>query len=193
MLPRPEPDHAFNRWAAGRVVLRRFRSDDLGAFLQYRRDPDVARYQSWEPDVDEVVARGFLAAVNDLHPGVAGEWFQFAVADAASDELLGDCALQIDAADPRQAEIGYSLAARHHGQGFGTDAVTGLLDYCFGTLSLHRVRATTDVRNEASVRLLERVGLRREAHCIESAWWKGEWTSEYHYAVLAREWPASRP
>jgi RimJ/RimL family protein N-acetyltransferase len=63
-----------------------------------------------------------------------------------------------------------------------------LLDYLFNELNLHRVIAECDVENIASYRLLERLGFRREAHLIENIWFKGAWGSEFHYAILEREW-----
>jgi RimJ/RimL family protein N-acetyltransferase len=63
-----------------------------------------------------------------------------------------------------------------------------LLEYLFGELHLHRVIATCDVENIASFRLLERIGMRREAHLVENIWFKGAWGSEYSYALLYREW-----
>jgi RimJ/RimL family protein N-acetyltransferase len=62
------------------------------------------------------------------------------------------------------------------------------VDYLFGDLHLHRVTATCDVENLASFKLLERVGMRREAHHVENIWLKGAWGSEYVYAMLDREW-----
>ncbi len=65
-----------------------------------------------------------------------------------------------------------------------------LLDYLFCELALHRVTATCDALNDASAKLLERVGMRREGHFIENIWFKGAWGSEYNYALLQREWMA---
>jgi RimJ/RimL family protein N-acetyltransferase len=53
---------------------------------------------------------------------------------------------------------------------------------------LHRVIAISDVENTASFRVLERLGFRREGHFVENLMFKGKWASEYHYAMLAREW-----
>ena len=69
--------------------------------------------------------------------------------------------------------------------------VASLLDFGFTQLGLHRMVARTDVRNAASIQLLERLGFRREGHCIENFYDKGEWTSEYLYALLAQEWRAA--
>jgi RimJ/RimL family protein N-acetyltransferase len=69
-----------------------------------------------------------------------------------------------------------------------TEAARRLLDYLFETFGLHRVSAICDVENTASARVLERLGMRREGHFVESVWFKGRWGSEYGYALLRREW-----
>jgi RimJ/RimL family protein N-acetyltransferase len=172
-----------------RIILRHFQERDLAAFVAYRRDPDVARYQSWMT-MSETQARSFIREMGQAEPGVRGAWFQFALELRATGDLIGDCAMQVKEEDDRQAEIGFTLARHFQGQGLATEAVTALLGYAFGTLHLHRVIALVDVRNQPSIALLERLGLRREGHFLQSYWLKGAWIDEYLYALLATEWTA---
>lgn len=181
----------FVRVESERLVLRRFEDRDLAPLLGYRNDPEVARYQGWV-SVSERDARDMMRQLRGEHPGTPGEWFQFAVALKGTDVLIGDCALKVKRGDPKQAEVGYTLSRAYQGQGYASEAVSRLLDYAFGEMGLHRVVAITDQRNEPSYRLLERLGLRREGAFIRNTWFKGEWTSEYLYAVLAEEWPHER-
>ena len=177
----------FTQIESTRLRLRSFCDLDLPSFVAYRNDPDVARYQSWT-SINEREARHFIDEMKIAQPGNPGEWFQFAIEHKASHELIGDCAMQVKPEDGRQAEIGYTLARAYHHQGYGYEAVSTLLDYAFRTLNLHRVFAQADCSNATSVRLLERLGLRREAHFIQNFWFKGRWTDEYLYAILQEEW-----
>jgi RimJ/RimL family protein N-acetyltransferase len=77
----------------------------------------------------------------------------------------------------RDAEIGFTLAPQHQGYGYATEAVRRLLHYLLIERGKHRVRATCDDRNMGSAAVLERVGMRREGHLLESTWSKGEWPS----------------
>jgi len=173
-----------------RLTLRPLRSTDLPAFLSYRADPEVARYQSFEP-YTEARAEAFIASQRGRAiPAPPGEWVQIGIARAEDDLLLGDCALHLDGHDPRLAEIGVTLNAHYQGQGYAQEALRGLLRFCFETLKLHRVMANMDVRNVAAVRLVEQLGLRREGHFRQNGWYKGEWCDEYQYALLGREWAA---
>jgi aminoglycoside 6'-N-acetyltransferase len=185
-------DAAFVALTTERLVLRRFRPEDLAAFVAYRSDPGVARYQSWEAPYQLGQASQFLRELQTVHPDTPGEWFQFAVTLLGTDRLIGDCAAHVDADDPRQAEIGYTLAPEHQGHGYATEAVRRLVHYLLVERGKHRVSATCDDRNTRSAAVLERVGMRREGHTLESTWSKGEWASALHYAVLARDWPTDR-
>ncbi|HEX2373074.1 MAG TPA: GNAT family protein [Actinomycetota bacterium] len=185
-------DAAFAALTSERLVLRRFRPEDLEAFVAYRSNPEVARYQSWETPYRLTQARQFLRELQATHPDTPGEWFQFAVARRGVDRLIGDCAAHVRADDPRQAEIGFTLAPERQGHGYATEAVGRLLHYLLVERGKHRVSATCDDRNTRSAAVLERVGMRREGHLRESTWSKGEWTSDLLSAVLRGEWPAGR-
>jgi RimJ/RimL family protein N-acetyltransferase len=173
-------DPGFTQLRTARLVIRRFRSQDLAVFAAYRSDPDVAKYQSWETyTVQE--AEEFLRDMADAHPGTPGEWFQFAAAERESSELLGDVALRVDARDTSRAELGVTLATAHQGKGYATEAVRAVADYAFERLGATTVFAVADARNRASVALLERMGMR--ATTIERVRFKGEWCDEHTYEL----------
>jgi RimJ/RimL family protein N-acetyltransferase len=182
------PDEGFTDLVEARVALRRFRPGDLAAFVAYRSSAEVARYQSWDAPYPRAAGERFIADMMARQPDTAGEWFQFAVIVRSTGELAGDCAARPDADDPRQAEIGFTIAPEHQRRGYATEAVRALLGYLFGTRGKHRVTASCDERNQASARLLERLGMRLEGHLRESTWAKGEWTDDLLYALLDHEW-----
>jgi RimJ/RimL family protein N-acetyltransferase len=177
----------FTTLETPRLRLRHFTDSDLGNFIAYRNDPEVARYQSWE-GISEPEAQAFIQEQKAIQPGIPGQWFQIAIELKETGTLVGDCALKVEEHDPRQAEIGYSLSRVYQGRGIASEGVSRVLDYVFGTLKLHRVIAITDCENLASVALLERLGLRREGHFHQNIWFKGKWGDEYLYAMLQEEW-----
>ena len=177
----------FTRLETDRLKLRHFTDTDLPAFVAYRNDPEIARYQSWE-SISQSEAQAFIQEQKVIQPGIPGEWFQIAFELKETGTLIGDCAFKISTEDERQAEIGYSLACAYQGRGLATEGVTVWLDYAFRTFQLHRVIAVTDCENLASVALLERLGMRREGHFLQNIWFKGKWGDEYLYAILRDEW-----
>lgn len=184
------PDEHFTELVSDRLTLRRFQLTDLAAFVSYRSDPQVARFQSWDSPYPAAEGERMITRLLCQYPDTAGQWFQYAVALRSTKELIGDCAARTDAGDPRQAEIGFTLAAEHQGHGYATEAARTLLGYLFQARAKHRVIACCDARNLASARVLERLPMRREGHLRESTWAKGEWTDDLLYAVLDREWAA---
>jgi len=178
------------RIETARLILRSFREEDAEAFAAYRSDPRVAQFQSWEAPFSLEHARALCVAEDWLPELTPGEWRQLALELKASGEVIGDVAFVILKGDKRQAEIGFSLARQYQGQGYATEATKRLLAYLLGEQRLHRVRANCDAENIASARLLERVGMRREGHLLQSLWFKGRWSSEYWYAILRVEWEA---
>jgi ribosomal-protein-alanine N-acetyltransferase len=177
---------------ADRVHLRHLRPTDLSDFAAYRADPNVVRFQGFDAYTEAQAADFIASQAAAPVPAAPGQWVQLAIARAADNQLLGDCALHLYAHEPRIAEIGITLAAGWQGQGYAGEALRGLLGYCFDELMLHRVVALTDTRNLPCVALLEKVGMHREGHFRQNGWYKGEWCDEYQYALLGAEWAARR-
>jgi RimJ/RimL family protein N-acetyltransferase len=177
----------FTQLETPRLIIRRFQDTDLAAFVDYRNDPEVARYQGWD-SISPPKAQSFIQVQKRIEPGIPGQWFQFAVESKASGELAGDCGLCVTVQDARQAQLGVTFARAHQGQGLATEAVTAVLDFAFINLDLHRVIAIVDAENTPSARLMERAGMRREGHFLKNAWFKEHWSDEYLYAVLQAEW-----
>ncbi len=172
--------------------MRRFVVADLPAFVGYRADPEIARYQGWEADYSMADARRFLASQDETTLGTPGAWVQLAVVDRATDALLGDCAVRFLRDQPATAEIGVTIARERQRQGTAGEAVAALVDSLFREYDAHRVTANADDRNTAVQRLLERLGFRCEARLVEADWFKGEWTTLRIYSVLEREWQGER-
>lgn len=170
-----------------RLVLRRLADRDAPVLAAYRNDPDVARYQSWESCT---LAEAKALIVENKHQsfGVPGEWIQAAIALRANDQMVGDLAMKIQRHDARQAIIGFTVARTHQRQGYAREIISGVFDYFFGVMGLHRVIADCDPRNHASWGLMESLRMRREAHHHRSHWFKGDWADEYIYAILREEW-----
>jgi aminoglycoside 6'-N-acetyltransferase len=185
---RHSPDIAFEERRTDRLVIRRFQAQDAPTLAAYRSDPTVARYQSWDSPFTLAQAQAFIDSFGAANPDTPGAWFQFAIVEASTGLHVGDVAAGVDADDPRLVTIGVTLATSAQCNGYATEAVAWLLDYLFLERDKHRVTADCDVRNDSVVALLDRLQMRREAHHLQSAWWKDEWVDEYVYALVAHEW-----
>ncbi len=168
-------------FTTGRLHLRRLREDDLAAFQAYRSDAQVGRWQGWSP-MSTDAALAFLREMQALPWCPRGAWFQLALADPATDGLLGDMGLHLSE-DGRTVDIGFTLARAAQGQGRAAEAVRALLPRLFQHTPARRVRAVADVRNSASVALLERCGFK--CYATLSANFKGEPCEEHHFVRYA--------
>jgi [ribosomal protein S5]-alanine N-acetyltransferase len=161
-----------------RVAVRRLRLvDDLPAFAAYRADPELARYQAWSPMTNKQ-ASGFLESMSGDRVPQFGAWTQLAIADLRTDHLLGDMGLYVDVLG-HLAEIGFTLSRAAQGRGFAADAVRILTKYLFSATEVTTIRAITDQRNIASIRLLTRAGFREVGE--QEAEFKGERCIELTY------------
>jgi RimJ/RimL family protein N-acetyltransferase len=158
-------------------------ADDLAALHAIESREDVVRWLYWEPrDEDEV--RSAMTEHIERHPE---EGFTLAVERLEDGALVGRVSLMVDAAN-RQGEVGFIFHPDWHGRGYATEAGRAVVRVAFERYALHRVFGRIEPRNEASARVLEKLGMRREALLVENEWVKGEWQSEAIYALLAREW-----
>jgi RimJ/RimL family protein N-acetyltransferase len=173
-----------------RLVLRPFRDDDLDAFHDIQSRPDVVRYLLWEAktrdEAREMLGRRMLQTAIDKE----GDGLHLAADLRATDELVGHISLFYGSEEHRQGEVGFVIHPDHHGRGYATEGARLMLRLGFEGLGLHRIIGRCDARNISSARVMERLGMRREAHLIENEFIKGEWTDEFIYAMLDREWAA---
>jgi RimJ/RimL family protein N-acetyltransferase len=182
------PDAGALEIHTDRLLLRRFRNADLDAFVAYRSDESVARFQSWDQSYSKADADRFLSEDSNVAPGQPGQWLQIAIEDRGTGKLCGDCAVRVTTEQPRTAELGVTLAPHHQNHGIASEAVTATLDWLFGEQDMHRVYAQTDDRNKSAQRLLERLGFRLDGRLTEADWFEGEWTTFRIFAVLRQEW-----
>lgn len=175
-----------------RLILRRFTLEDVPAMHAYASKPDVARYMLWDPlSLEEVEAR-ITRWVEREGDREEGQSLSYAVTLKNGGTMIGDCGLVFHDEEARQGEIGYSFHPDYHGQGYATEAAREMLRLGFERCNRHRIYGRCDGRNDGSSRLMERLGMRREAHFREHAIFKGGWDDEYYYAILEDEWRAQQ-
>lgn len=175
-----------------RLTLRPATAADAEASWRWRQLPEVTRWITSAPDHSGFIA-GFgdperlsrtvmiereQQPIGDLMISVQDAWAQTEVAERARGT---------------QAELGWSLHPDWQGHGYASEAVRAAISLCFGTLGVRRLEASCFAENEASWRLMERVGMRREAHTLaESLHRDGTWRDGLTYALLASEWDVAK-
>ncbi|MYU06895.1 GNAT family N-acetyltransferase [Streptomyces sp. SID8366] len=160
------------------------------ALHAYQRLPEVARYLYRPPLTREQCARSLALRAAGTAWTEDGDDLVVAVCRAEDGALVGEVVLKLASARARQAEIGWIFHPAHGGRGYAAEAARAVAALAFGELAVHRLFARLDVLNTGSVRVCERLGMRREAHLVDNDLDGERWGSEYVYALLAREWRA---
>jgi RimJ/RimL family protein N-acetyltransferase len=174
----------------GRLTLRPLTSDDFADVHAYYCRSEVARYVYWEacdPDQTREMLDHNIKRSAIEHDG---DGLVLGIVWRAVGRVVGHVSLQLTSHEHGQGEVGFVLNPDYGGHGLATEAAAAMLGLGFDGLGLHRIAGRCDARNESSARLMERLGMRREAHFRENEIFKGEWGDEYVYAILAGEWRA---
>ncbi|WP_298518425.1 GNAT family protein [uncultured Kordia sp.] len=168
------------------LLLRPIRLEDSIQVFDYRSDANTNKFQNFVPtdvsQVDEFIAE------NPSQFNVPNTWFQLVIIEKSSQKIIGDLGIHFIAGDHQQCELGCTLHKDFHGKGYATKAMALVIDYLFNTLNKHRIIASVDPENTASIQLLERLRFRKEAHFKQSLFFKGTWVDDVVYAVLQHEW-----
>jgi ribosomal-protein-alanine N-acetyltransferase len=176
--------------SAARVHLRWLEAGDIDDLITVFGDPAVMRYWSSPPLSDRSAAAALLADIRSCFD--RRELFQWGVTLAETDRVIGTCTLAWPQLESGRAELGFALGQAAWGHGYMSEALQALLDYAFGPVGLRRLEADIDPRNEPSLRLVERLGFRREGLLRERWLVDGEVQDSVFLGLLAREWLARR-
>ena len=170
-----------------RLMLRALTVDDLDDHLRLYGDPRVVTYL-YEEAQDSAAAGEHLRRRLVAELPEEGSWLNLAVEHDG--RYLGEVGLCLVSRAHRQCEVGYVFLPEAAGHGYATEATAAMVELAFAELGAHRVAGRLDARNEASARVLARLGMRREAHLRGNELVKGEWTDEVVFAITEDEWRA---
>jgi RimJ/RimL family protein N-acetyltransferase len=174
-----------------RLLLREFEESDAAACNAYERDPEVVRYQSnGTRTLEESLA--YIRKSRETMLATPRRTVDLAIVLSATDQLIGRAGIHVSDPEIREGTIWYVLHPAYWGKGYVPEAMRVLVNHGFGELGLHRVVADCDPENQASARVAEKLGMRREAHFVENAWIKGAWVDSLVYAILDREWQSKQ-
>jgi RimJ/RimL family protein N-acetyltransferase len=174
-----------------RLLLAPMRTEDAAALFAYRGDPDVGRYQGWQP-ASEAEAAVFIAEQVACVFGTPDSWCQLAIGSKATGELIGDFGVHFPSTTDGPIEFGLSVKPAVQGRGYAREVMAAGIEHAFRDWGYRRLVGSVDPRNTASVALCRALGMRQEAHHVESYRFQGEWVDDVVFALLAREWMSAK-
>ena len=167
-----------------RLLIRILEMKDKEDFFEYRSMPEIHQYQSWRPkQISEI--EEFIDKNVTVYPNTENKWLQLAVC-LNEGQMIGDIGIHF--MEDKQIEIGYTLSPKYQGNGYASEAVKAVINYVFSEWKKHRITASVDPDNIQSIKLLERIGFRSEAHFIKSFRIDDQWYDDCIYALLEDEW-----
>lgn len=164
----------------GRLALAGFEIGDHDAVHEFASDPEVCRYTTWGPNTD-AETRAFIAEASKPANG------ELQLAVMLDHDVIGSAAVWTTSATDRTGEFGYVISRRHWGQGYATEVARMLIDLGFERLSLERLGATCHPDNAASIRVLEKCGMRREGRLRGHVLVRGQRRNSLVYGLLATD------
>lgn len=167
-----------------RLYIRKLELSDAQDFFHYRSLPKVYRFQSFQPKSIEDV-RDFYGKISDS-PSIPNTWFQLAICEKGKNKIIGDIGIHT-LGDGYQVEIGYTLNPDYQELEYAQESVMAVIEYLFLKLGIHRVIASVDPDNEKSIRLLEKIGMRKEAHFVKRICVSGVWLDDCIFALRKEE------
>jgi [ribosomal protein S5]-alanine N-acetyltransferase len=174
-----------------RLLLRDFLPGDLGSLAAYRQDPLYQRYLPARPAGD-ADSRELLERFIGWQEEEPRTRFQLAIVLSSSGELIGSAGLRRRAPDSLVADLGFELAPSFWGHGYATEAARALVEYGFSELRLHRIHAHCIAENDASARVLERVGMRKEGVMRDHEFFRERWWDVHWYGMLESDFLEAR-
>jgi RimJ/RimL family protein N-acetyltransferase len=187
-LERMVADAAHFRLESKRLVLRRLTDADIPTAIAHEQE---RRIMHWIRDPQPLAAiEARVRSTLEPWRAAEGQWLLLAVQQPSDELMIGVVCCRVVAADTETMEIGYRFHVDVQRRGFGLEATRALVDYLFGTIAVRKLVAFCVSDNEPSWRLMDKLGMTREATFREYSHLAGAWRDEYVYGLLRREWPA---
>ena len=166
-----------------RLILRDYEPFDLMDIQKYASDPEVVEYMEWGPNTLEDTSR-FLADVLKQGRKMPRMNYEMVILEKESNKAIGAVSLRVQSLEHKQADMGYVLNRNYWGTGIMTEAGKAMLEFAFNKLELHRVWAYARTENAASIKVLQKIGMKQEGLLREHLFYKGTWWSSYLYSCL---------
>ncbi len=143
-----------------RLLIRTFQSGDAPCLYQFVRDNETQLYDTGpytlrsNPTID--ASRQFLARLEQDR--LMGKWLWNAILDKQTEAYLGHISIMYIDNAVKRCELGYFISMEESGKGYATEALEAIVDYCFRSLGMNKIRLRIKRGNEASIRVAKKVG-----------------------------------
>ena len=169
-----------------RLILRRIAVSDADDMYLYSCREDVTRYLLWDPHPDPLYTEKYIRYLQERY--AVGDFYDFAVVLRETGRLIGTAGFTSFDLPNRSAEIGYVISPLYQGCGYATEAVRALVAFGFEQCDLSRISAVCMRENSASLRVMEKCGLKREGLLRSAVYAKGEMQDVHLAAITSHDY-----
>ena len=173
--------------STARLALRRFRAGDWRDLMECLSDEEMFRYVDGQPLDEEHILR-WLEADSHVKLTTPGQPFCLGIEIRSSEKLIGYLSLSFTDVQRVQASLSIYIGRNYQRQGYATEAIAAMLEFCFVGIKLHRITASCDSRHIAARRVLEKLGMRCEGEFLKDHFADGDWQNTVFYGILSEEY-----
>ncbi|HMA94035.1 MAG TPA: GNAT family protein [Polyangiaceae bacterium] len=170
-----------------RLLIREFLANDREQLLAIVRDPSQIEHMLLSLETEQQLDEFLSMVLSSIDAEQRLQW-HFAVADLITGQFLGSCCLMIEPGSTSSAELGYWFLREAWGRGYATESSAAMLALGFRSIGLHRVWGKCHVRNAASAKVMEKLGMVYEGTLREHAWLRDHYRSSRIYGMLESEY-----
>ena len=185
-----EESRDFPQLETARPILREMTLGDVEFYFHHFNNEKVVEGSCFPGPKTLEAAKEELEGYC-IRPFKENRGIRWGIARKGNEELIGTCGYYDWNRTSRRAEIGYDLEPAHWGEGIMTEALRAVLRYGFDEMELNRIQAIIDSENVRSIKLVERLGLKKEGVLRQNSYFRGQFRDEVCLSLLKEEWTKS--
>jgi len=177
------------QFKTNRLIIREHRESDLQDYHKWISDPDVMSYVDWETSNLEETQKDFTETLNEIENPDRTNYF-FAITEKATQNYVGAIGFAIKKKQHNGgiAECGYFLLTKYWRKGIAVEALTGLIEYGFSQLNIHKISASCYKENFSSERVMQKCKFIKEGELRKERYHHNKWHNRLLYSILKEDW-----
>ncbi|MBQ4811382.1 hypothetical protein A7985_11010 [Pseudoalteromonas luteoviolacea] len=173
------------QFETARLIVRPLQQSDLTDVYHSRKNPDTSKYIGDPATLEDAKLR--IEEATQPWQGHDHQKMMLAIRCKTTNQFIGELLFKFTQKQCHIGEIGYRLSSQHLGKGYAFEAASTFISSLFDQFELNKVIAVCAINNVASWRLMEKLGMRREAELRDNMYLQGSYQNSFMYSILRRE------
>jgi ribosomal-protein-alanine N-acetyltransferase len=170
-----------------RLLIRKLTQNDINDIFEYCKNPNVARYVTWEPHQSLDDSQKFINYAFESYKIGSPEPMAIILKDDPKQRVIGTVGLIPANPKNRTYELAYAISQEHWGKGIVAEAAKPLINFSFKHFAMQRLQCRCDILNPQSSRVMEKLGMHYEGTIRASMFLKGKPRDMHMYSIIKSE------